>query len=322
MKLTVNGHYVLTKNKLGEAEETISEFDNLITDTGLLSLATVGNLSAVCWRCCLGTSVAAPTFTDLLLGNEIVNAAYQSVSPNHNQVTDAPSVWREYVFKYTFNPGTIPSIVSEVGIKDNTSALKAGKLFSRTLIKDEDGNPTTITVLPDEYLNIYYSIRITYPDSGQLTETTIEVDGVNHVVSSTFFNLRKTLEATRILQPMPLSGVNLTINATTSALTDIEASAQLPTASRILTLNQNTASHGSLFSVTNGGITSTTDSVTQKATITFTPNAGNLVNIAYMALKHYWDSDYPGIQFTIVPPISKTETQSLSFDIDLTYTRG
>lgn len=33
MKLTVNGHYVFTKNKLGEAEETISEFDIDLTYT-------------------------------------------------------------------------------------------------------------------------------------------------------------------------------------------------------------------------------------------------------------------------------------------------
>lgn len=321
MKLTVNGHYVFTKNKLGEAEETISEFDNLITDEGLRSLVTVGNLTFSCWRCCLGTSVAAPTAADLLLGNEIVNAVYQTISPNHNQVTDAPSVWREYVFKYTFNPGTIPSIVSEVGIKDNTDALKAGKLFSRTLIKDEDGKPTTITVLPDEYLNIYYSIRITYPDSGQLTETTIEVNGVNHVVSSTFFNVKKTIPASTVLSPLPLSGANLTLNSITSVLTDIEADSSLPSVSRIVTLSQSIVSHNSRFSVTNGGVTSTADSVTQRAAITFTPSAGNLVNIAYMALKYYQNADYPGVQFTITPPISKTETQSLSFDIELTYTR-
>ena len=322
MKLMVSGHYVFTRNKHDEPEKVITEFENLITDVGLNSLLTVGSLNSICARCCLGTSIASPTVSDLLLGNEVVNAAYQTVSMAQNQVTDAPAVWREFTHKYTFNPGTIPSIVSEVGVKDNTAALKSGKLFSRTLIKDEHGNPTTITVLPDEYLNIYYTVRINYPNSGQLAVANIELDGVNHAVSSTFFNLRKTLPGFRILSVLPYDGLYLTVNSSAAVLTDIEASVSLPTSSRLVLLNQNTTSHNALFSFSNNGITTDADSVSQSATITLTPNAGNLIDIAYLAGKHYYDGDFPGFQFTIDPPITKTESQSLSFDIELTYSRG
>jgi hypothetical protein len=62
--------------------------------------------------------------------------------------------WRRMRFR--FNAGTATGNLSEVGVGWNTG------LFSRALIKDSNGDPTTITVLSNEYLDVTYELRL-YP---------------------------------------------------------------------------------------------------------------------------------------------------------------
>jgi len=62
------------------------------------------------------------------------------------------------IFRYRFNPGQAVGNISELGIyleRDYHSVL-----FSRALVRDSHGNPTTITVLSDEYLDVYWEFTL------------------------------------------------------------------------------------------------------------------------------------------------------------------
>ena len=62
--------------------------------------------------------------------------------------------YREIV--YSFGQGDAEGNLSEVGVGIQEAT---GGLFSRALILDGEGDPTTITVLSDEYLYVTYEIR-------------------------------------------------------------------------------------------------------------------------------------------------------------------
>ncbi|WP_444922940.1 hypothetical protein ACJJH9_12215 [Microbulbifer sp. DLAB2-AF] len=53
---------------------------------------------------------------------------------------------------------------------------RSSDLFSRALVLDGNGNPTTITKLSDEYLHLTYELRI-YPPTTD-TASTVELEGV------------------------------------------------------------------------------------------------------------------------------------------------
>lgn len=134
-------------------ETEISEFTNLITDNGLDIVATT---SSCYYYCQVGTGTATPAFSDVTLGNKVAHIGYTNFT---NPTPTAAPYTRVMTFKYTFNPGVLTVPITEIGI----SPAITGNLFSRTLIKDTNGNPTSISLLSDEYLDVYYSISVTPP---------------------------------------------------------------------------------------------------------------------------------------------------------------
>jgi hypothetical protein len=63
---------------------------------------------------------------------------------------------------YTFrgNQGAIVGNVSEVGVAMSNTPNAATPLFSRALVVDSNGNPTTVTVQADEYLDIVWEFTV------------------------------------------------------------------------------------------------------------------------------------------------------------------
>lgn len=167
-----------------ECEETvISEFTNLITDNGLDIIATTGS---VYYYCQVGTGTATPAFTDVALGAKVAHVGYSTST--YPTPTAAPYT-RTITFKYTFNPGVLTVPITEIGV----SPAITGNLFSRTLIKDTNGNPTSISLLSDEYLDIYYSLSVTPPSTDSAVSFTINgtqynaiIRGLGYLISGQF----------------------------------------------------------------------------------------------------------------------------------------
>lgn len=164
LKVGIRGRYKLTKRKVSDnsvVEEL--EFDNLITNNGLELLPSSG---AVYYYCQLGSGVTEPTVNDTALA--VYNCTATMVSSPLSTLGVAPYT-KTCVVKYSFTPGQITSTITEIGVGPSTT----GNLFSRSLIKDSNGNASSISMLPDEYLDVVYTIFIYPPVSDSPFSTTL-----------------------------------------------------------------------------------------------------------------------------------------------------
>lgn len=151
----------------GQAKRETPWFDNLITDNGLDLMYSGGYLSA----CAVGTSNAAPAVTDAQLGALLASTTNVSRSDGKNIATSPYYLFQVATFE--FGLGDVVGNVAEVGVGSN-----ATNLFSRALIEDSGGNPTTITVLSDEILRVEYELRVSIPEVD--TSGTFDIDGTTY----------------------------------------------------------------------------------------------------------------------------------------------
>lgn len=140
-------------------------FDNIITNQGLDSYGQQNGpgLGVVS----IGTGTTAPAATDTALAT--FSASTNSSAPGTAFGNlGAPDYIGYLIFARRFNPGSLNGNYSEVGI-----GWAANTLFSRALILDGSGNPTTITVLSDEYLDVFYELRFRQPTTTVAGSATI-----------------------------------------------------------------------------------------------------------------------------------------------------
>lgn len=156
-KLGLKGYFDIVKRKAdGQVVEKYS-FENLILDSGLNAIGKdQENGFGVLKNCHVGSGNSQPnvsqTSLDSWLG--VGSAVYASAKWSLN--TEEKSV--SYTYKATLNAGVATGNIAEIGM--SLSANRDTSLFSRTLIKDNDGQPTVISKLNDEILEIYYTLKI------------------------------------------------------------------------------------------------------------------------------------------------------------------
>lgn len=175
---SLSGRYRFVKHKAGHdglpipgtAVVAADWFDNLITDQGL---DRIGDNHIAFQYCQVGTGNNTPAFTDTqletwLAGTSTVESATGSTQPSS-------PYYASYIITYRFAAGVATGNISEVGIGWASSGTT---LFSRALILDGGGTPTTITVLADEILDVTYEYRV-YPPEVDTTGI-IVISGANH----------------------------------------------------------------------------------------------------------------------------------------------
>ncbi|NCC40474.1 MAG: hypothetical protein EOM21_13660 [Gammaproteobacteria bacterium] len=122
-------------------------FDNLVVDGGLNQIG----LGSFLTHCSVGTSNQVPAVTNsALIGHVATTSTILSQSASAAQ--SAPYYGSRAV-RWRFAAGTATGNLSEVGVGWSSA------LFSRALIVDDLGDPTTITVLADEALDVTYELR-------------------------------------------------------------------------------------------------------------------------------------------------------------------
>lgn len=130
-------------------------FDNLILDIGL---DQIGQRSSVVSRVYVGADNTPPTVADTAMGDVIANTGSTTTSLSGN-TTSAPYYgWRRLTFR--FAAGAAEGEISEVGIGWDAAT---NYLFSRSLVKNSEGDPITVTVLGDELLDVTYELRLYAP---------------------------------------------------------------------------------------------------------------------------------------------------------------
>lgn len=130
-------------------------FRNLITDAGLNFIGTTGSWLNACQ---VGTGTNLPANGDTALQTFLAGTTNQTQVTNAAQ--GAPPYYGSSTLTYRFDQGDAAGNLTEIGI---ASAESGGTLFSRARILDGSGNPTSITVLADEFLDATYQIRIKPP---------------------------------------------------------------------------------------------------------------------------------------------------------------
>lgn len=148
--------------------------DNVVTYEGAsYSLVADNNVSRIFERLygAIGTGVSEIVRTDTSLGNQSSGRTARSGAPSRagNEVdnldgTSTVTCTRTMPFSLGEKVGTF----SEVGMYTSSSG---GTFIAGQLIKDEFGDPTTVTVLADEQLVITYTIEWVVPNTSKLVGT-------------------------------------------------------------------------------------------------------------------------------------------------------
>ena len=159
----VSGHFTMmtTNTKTGE-QKVVASFPNLILDAGLERMGTGSYLDV----CRVGSGTSLPTVLQTQLDAKIASTNTKQATLTGAQATPPYYGWKRTTFR--FAAGTATGNLSEVGVGwGNTTTDNF--LFSRALILDGGGLPTTINVLADEVLDVIYELRL-YPP---LTDTVV-----------------------------------------------------------------------------------------------------------------------------------------------------
>lgn len=178
LNIGVAGYYSfeIRKARTGKLKLKTKPGKNIITDRGLVEWWNLtksgrddsGSLGAVC---SVGTGNATPQVSDVALANWRAdgNGTAGGVPPEANvvgyvaqvSVPGNPAYVPPYWFAryiYQFDTGAAAGNLTEVGAHPS-AMTHTSDMFSRSLILDDNGNPTSITVLSDEILTVTWELR-------------------------------------------------------------------------------------------------------------------------------------------------------------------
>lgn len=271
--------------------------NNLITDGGLDMIAT-GNSSAhgIVQYCRVGAGSSDPEFSDSGLDEQL--ASKTGTSATNASLSNGS----RRTIRYVFAQGAAQGNLAEIGFGPTAS----GALFSRALIKDSEGNPTTITVTDIDILTVTYVFTL-YADA---------VDRVGEVVigstthTTTTRNKRASWQsaAERLLQSGAVGG-GYRVTAYTGGLTDPYTS------------SSPSGAVGTTMSKAWGGYVPGTHQA--DVTWTFPVNAANSDAIQVIADHETSGAPCPiALQTRFDPPLSKNNTQELSITWTISWGRA
>ena len=173
----MQGFYKIDAVKADGRRRVLADwFPNLITDVGLNQIGTNSNWAA---KCFVGSGTNAPNVLDTGL-QTLVAESNTLTSAFGAQAVEPYFGWGRQVFR--FNEGVAAGNLSEVGV----GSAGGVTMFSRALILDGVGNPTTITVLSDEFLDVTYEIRVYPPLVDVLGTITISAIDYGFTLRSAF----------------------------------------------------------------------------------------------------------------------------------------
>jgi len=191
--------------------------------------------------------------------------------------------------------------LAEVGVGNSNK-----QLLSRALIKDAQGNPTSITVLPDEILQVSWVFRLYWPQN--------TVSGTVNIIGSGQHDFELAACATDYDWGFPYGKLNLVPKSIAYIQKNITA--LLP-----ITQRPNTSSAHSFGGVSNAPYINNTF----KATATYTvPIAiGNYSEgISGFLFTINNANSSPMFQARFDPPIMKTANDSLSLTVSTSWARA
>lgn len=150
---------------------------NMVLDLGIAGLLGSPTYSTYNIRPVCGTGTAPVTPEDVNLDTFLAGGSNPAFSFNTTRST-SPSPYVKHSWRWRYSQGAVVGNVSEVGIAFSSGTPTiSSSLFSRAIVVDTGGDPTTITVLSDEYLEIQYDLYLNaISSSGSFSQ---DIDGVS-----------------------------------------------------------------------------------------------------------------------------------------------
>lgn len=147
---------------------SVSDSPNKIVRSGMNA---IGNADDLFNYCVVGTNSTTVSYEDTNLGAQV--ASTSTIQSSTYGAQGSAPYYRWYRRTFRFAQGAAAGNLAEVGVRTSS-----GVLFSRALIVDAAGNPTTLTILSDEYLDVTYELR-TYIDIVDKVQV-LTVNGVDY----------------------------------------------------------------------------------------------------------------------------------------------
>lgn len=172
--LNLVGEYRYEVRRNGNIVEESDWFHNVILLQGLnrLGLVESGNATTNVSR--IGTGTSAPTNIQTQLDAQVASSTYSSaISSSVN--SGSPNYITTLTFGYPYAQGAVVGNMTEIGTGWSSTGAT---LFSRALILDSSGNPTSITITAIDQLTVYYRLSA-IPDLSDKFGV-INIGGVNY----------------------------------------------------------------------------------------------------------------------------------------------
>jgi hypothetical protein len=271
-------------------------FPNIILNQGL---NRHGTQNANIGACQVGTGTSAPVATQtsldaFLAGTVNINSSVDTAQPTS-------PYFKARTVVYRFNAGTATGTISEVGVGWDPTA--SASLYSRALILDGGGAPTSITILADEVLDVTYQLRLYYSELDATYNATITGVGTLTVTA------RPALITSPLLWNGGLAGITTTAssgvayNGTLGPITDLPSGTSSP------------SSNASLGSYSSG-------SYQLSGTVQYGLNNGNLVGGIKSITQGFGASFTWGVmQYEFSSVINKLSTQVLTLNFLHSWSR-
>jgi hypothetical protein len=198
-KIGVKGHFTLHKGTSEEDRQLVADFDNLVLDSGL-DYFGVGRVPM--GYCHVGISNTTPSAGQMGLISPIAATYATPTGLPSTYALDTEAFKIIFTAHRRFNAGVFDNdTIAEIGMGYRESfTYSTYPMFSRALIVDEFGDPTTITLSALEYLDVTYTLEL-YFNGGDTVGTFS--DGTNT------YNYTLRLRDFSSLVPSQLYGINL-----------------------------------------------------------------------------------------------------------------
>lgn len=240
MNMGVAGKFRLRVRKRdGTVTKDTGEFSNIITRGGFARLngsASVGLSSNSSQTTSgmravkVGAGNSEPQVSDDSIESLVAEQSFIVNDTSNIRVFNSADPTQSYIeraLEWEFGEGAAAGNIAELTVgSQGTNTIDGTNIFCRALVRDSSGNPTTITVLEDEFLGVFYTFRI-YPFLGgpvsqQFTAT---IEGVAQqqdllLVPKNFNSWNLTTSPLNERNSINNSRPNISTQAITNSITD------------------------------------------------------------------------------------------------------
>lgn len=286
----------------GSERDLTDWFPNLVLDSGL------DRMSQGAWftQVAVGTGNSEPLVTNVGLDSFLASTSTITEASSSRQLDTLPYYY-SLVTVFRFAQGVAAGNLSEIAM-----TWGGNNCWNRALIKDINGNPTTVTVLPNEFLDVYTELRI-YPKMTDTLSTVNLLDSKGATISTHNVTIRANMYIGLENSPSYRTGitaVRVGDRITNRVVSVYGSNAQLNT----ITTNISGTIIGTYTPTASNDSYPTLRSCALKTPLSITQLVGVHKAIDIQTRLGAWKVEYN-------PPISKDNTQSLEHNFMLTWGR-